>query len=116
MTFTKFLISLSIVGAFLLSGCITSRHPAGIAPSTTPISGDYIPLGNVEEISCSSWFLIFPLGGKESAHTIIAKLIQEKGADSLVGVTVEQSQSLLFLPIAGQECTTVKGQAVRISS
>lgn len=118
MAFTRFIIGLgcvSILGG-LVSGCIKSRHPAGIAASTTPISGAYIPLGKVEETSCSPWFLFFPLGGKEPAHTIISKLIQEKGADSLVGVTVERSHSLFFLPIAGEECTTVKGQAVRISS
>ncbi len=112
-----FLSRLGYVGLAcgLLAGCITSRHPAGIAESTAPISGDFIRLGKVEASSCSAWFLFLPLGAKERADTIINRLIEEKGADSLVGVTVEHSHSLFSIPIAGENCTTVKGQAVRVS-
>lgn len=117
MLVTRDLIRLCFVGLAcgVLVGCITSRHPAGIAESSVPVSGEYTPLGKVEESSCRSWFLFFPLGGKESTHALITKLTEEKGADSLVGLTVEYTQSAFFIPIVGEDCTIVKGQAVRVS-
>ena len=117
MVVTRDVIRLCVVGlaCSVLVGCITSRHPAGIAESSVPISGEYTPLGKVEESSCRPWFLFFPLGGKAPTHTLLSKLTQEKGADSLVGLTVQYTQSSFFIPIVGEDCTIVKGQAVRVS-
>jgi len=103
------------IGLFcLLSSCIVSRHPYAIISSTKPISPNYVILTSVEESSCSPWFLLIPLGGKSSSEEIIAGLEQQNGADALVGVTVEHEESLFSIPIMGNECTNIKGQAVKV--
>lgn len=97
----------------VLASCIVSRHPAGIASSSAPVSSTYTVLGPVEESSCGYRVLIFPIGGKDATHEIIAKITKEKGADALIGVTVEQRGSLFVLPLFGSDCTIVKGLAVK---
>lgn len=97
----------------LLSACVVTRHPAGIASSSTPVGSDYIEIGPVESSSCASWLLGIPLGGKSDTSAIIEGLVKEKGADALVGVTVEYTGYIFPLPLFGSSCTTVKGQAVR---
>lgn len=48
-----------------------------------------------------------------STQEIIDELTKEKGADALVGLTVEYSGEVFALPIVGASCLNVKGQAVR---
>lgn len=96
----------------LLVSCIISRHPAGIAGSTAPLS-EYIELGPVEESSCGYWVLFLPLGGKDPTDEIIARVTKARGASALIGVTVEVRNSTFALPLFGSECTIVKGTAVR---
>jgi hypothetical protein len=48
-----------------------------------------------------------------STQEIIDELVKEKGADALVGVTVEYTGEVFALPIVGAACLNVKGQAVR---
>jgi hypothetical protein len=102
--------SLLTLCGLLLVACV-ARHPAGIAPSTAPVSPTYTVLGPTEESDCAAWLLILPLGGKASTHTIIERLVKDKGADALIGVTVEErvTSFLLF----GNDCTVVKGTAVK---
>jgi hypothetical protein len=98
----------------LLTACIISRHPHVINSSTKPISPNYVVLASVEDTSCSPWFLFIPLGGRASGEEIMANLVQENGADALVGVTIEHRESLFSLPILGSDCTIVKAQAVKV--
>jgi hypothetical protein len=97
----------------LLSACIVGSHPAGIASSSAPVSANYTVLGPAEESSCYYRVFILPLGGKDSTEQIIARLVKEKGGDALAGVTVELRSSTLALPLAGKECTIVKGLVVK---
>ncbi|MCA9498521.1 MAG: hypothetical protein KC588_04925 [Nitrospira sp.] len=104
---------LGIIGVCLLASCIVTRHPFGIINSTEPLSPHYVVLDEVERSTCSPWFLLIPFGSKTSTEEIITDLIKENGADALVGVTVENKKSLFVIPIMGNDCTIVKGQAVR---
>lgn len=107
-----FHLSYLVLASLLLASCV-SRHPAGIAASTAPVSTNYTVLGPVEGSSCGSWFLIIPLGGKDPVHEIIERLVQEKGADALIGVTAEERLWAFPLPLFGSDCTVVKGIAVK---
>jgi hypothetical protein len=95
-----------------LSACV-ARHPAGIASSSAPVTPTYTVLGPVEDTDCASWILIIPVGGKAPVHEIIDKLTKEKGADALIGVTVEERQWAFPIPIFGRDCSIVKGTAVK---
>jgi hypothetical protein len=97
----------------LLSSCVVGRHPAGIASETSPLTTDYTVIGPVEGSSCRSWLLGLPLGGMRNTQEIIDELVKEKGADALVGVTVEYTGEVFALPVVGASCLNVKGQAVR---
>jgi hypothetical protein len=97
----------------LTNACVVGRHPVGIASETRPLASDYTVIGPVEDSSCRSWLLGVPLAGMSSTRDIIDRLVKEKGADALAGVTVEYTSSVFALPLVGNSCTTVKGQAVR---
>lgn len=102
--------SLLAVCGLLLVSCV-ARHPSGIAPSTAPVSSTYTVLGVVEESDCATWVLILPIGGKADTHHIIERLVKDKGADALIGVTVEERLTSFIL--FGNDCTVVKGTAVK---
>jgi len=73
----------------------------------------YTALGIVEESSCGYRVLFLPVGGKDSTDQVIHRAIRQKGADALVGVTVEHRRSIFFLPIVASDCTVVNGIAVK---
>ena len=95
-----------------LSACV-ARHPAGIASSSAPVTATYTTIGPVEETDCASWVLLIPIGGKDPVNEIIDRLVKEKGADALIGVTAEERIWSFPLPIFGRDCTIVKGIAVK---
>ena len=97
----------------LLSSCIVGSHPAGIASSSSPVSANYTVLGLAEESSCYYRVLIFALGGRDTTDQLIATAVKEKGGDALAGITVELRSSTLALPLAGRECTIVRGLVVK---
>ncbi len=97
----------------LLNSCIVGSHPAGIASSTAPVYPNYTVLGPAEESSCAYRVLILPFGGKDPTEQLIEKAVKSHGGDALAGVTVELRSSTLFLPLAGKECTIVKGLVVK---
>lgn len=101
------------VASTLLSACVIGRHPAGIASETVPVTSDYTVLGPVEASSCRTWLLGLPLGRMRSTQELIDESVKEKGADALVGVTVEYTGEVFALPIVGAACLNVKGLAVR---
>lgn len=96
----------------LLNSCIVGSHPAGIAGSTAPVYPNYTVLGPAEESSCAYRVLI-SFGGKDPTEQLIEKAVKSQGGDALAGVTVELRSSTLFLPLAGKECTIVKGLVVK---
>lgn len=100
---------LTLCATLLLSGCIVSRHPAGIASSTGPLPRGYTALDAAEKASCSHRIMFLPITGKDDTDQIVSELLNEKGADVLVGVTVEHEQSIFALPFYGTDCTIVKG-------
>ena len=115
MPATRKALSFTCLGmcALLFASCIVSRHPAGIASSTAPVSSTYTVLGSVEETSCSYRILFIPFGGKDPTEEMIAKAVRENGADALAGVTVEHRGSTFALPLVASDCTVVKGLAVK---
>ena|SRR5690349_16568113 len=98
-----------------LNACMVSRHPAGIAASNGPLPPSYTTLDAGTKSSCGYQFMFIPITGKDDTDQIISELINEKGADALVGVTVERELSLFALPVVGSDCTVVKGLAVKKS-
>lgn len=102
-----------VLGGLALTACIVSRHPAGIAPATAPLSATYTVLGPVEDSSCAYRVLFIPVSGKEPTEEIIARLLKERGGDALAGVTVEHRGATFALPLVGSDCTIVKGLAVK---
>lgn len=102
-----------VLCGLVLTSCIVSRHPAGIAPATAPLSSTYTALGPVEDSSCAYRVLFIPVSGKDPTDEIIARLLKEKGGDALAGVTVEHRGSTFALPLVGSDCTIVKGLAVK---
>ena len=97
----------------VLSSCIVGSHPAGIASSSSPVYPNYTVLGPAEESSCTYRIFIFPFGGKDPTEQLIEKAVKTQGGDALAGVTVELRSSTLMLPLAGKECTIVKGLVVK---
>jgi hypothetical protein len=97
----------------LLSSCIVGSHPAGIASSSSPVYANYTVLAPAEESSCTYRVLIFPFGSKDPTEQLIEKAVKSQGGDALAGVTVELRSSTLMLPLAGRECTIVKGLVVK---
>ena len=114
---TKSLAHLTVLSliATLLASCIMSRHPAGIAASTTPVISGYTVLGPVEESSCAYQVLFIPVSGKSSTDEIITTVLRERAADGLIGVTVEQRWSVFALPLVASDCTVIKGQLVKFA-
>lgn len=104
-----------IVSATLLNSCIMSRHPAGIAASTAPVTSAYTIFGPVEESSCAYQVLFIPVSGKARTDEIISTLLKERAADALIGVTVEERLSVFALPLVASDCTVVKGQLVKFA-
>ncbi|OQW62643.1 MAG: hypothetical protein A4S17_01240 [Proteobacteria bacterium HN_bin10] len=101
-----------LLSLFSLTSCV-ARHPAGIASSSAPVTLTYTVLGPTEETDCASWIFVIPIGVKDATHEIIDRLVKDKGADALIGVTVEERIWAFPLPIFGRDCTIVKGLAVK---
>jgi hypothetical protein len=70
-------------------------------------------LGPVEDSSCMSYLLLLPIGTMDEPDAIIARLVQERGGDALISLTVELRNSTFALPIVSSTCTIVKGIAVK---
>ena len=96
--------------AFVTSACI-ARHPAGIAPSTSPLPPSYTVLGPAEASSCKWVVLFLPVSGKDTPGKIIEQLVQEKGGTALIGVTIEHK--LTLYPLVNSDCSIVKGLVVK---
>ncbi len=99
--------------ASLLTGCIIS--PAGVAPSTAPITADD-KVTKLGPASGSAWgFMVFGLLPLSEAWTYKAvdRAVKSKDADALINVTLD-NQVCLF-PIVHIYRTKVQGEAVKIS-
>jgi hypothetical protein len=98
-----------------MEACVVSRHPAGIAASNGPLPQSYTSQDLASKSSCSYRFMSIPITGKDDTDQLISDLINETGADALIGVTVEHERSLFALPVVASDCTIVKGLTVRKS-
>lgn len=95
-----------------LASCV-ARRPAGIAPSTSPVTSTYTVLGPVEDTTCNYRYFIIPVFTKDPTYELIDQMLKEKGADALVGVVVEDRMA--EYGVYASNCTVVKGLAVKIS-
>ncbi len=94
----------------LLGGCST---PGAVAPSTLPITGEYVEVGPMDErTTCGHAFLMIPFGSPEPISETIDALIQARGGDALVRVSSESSFS--FYLLGSKNCVTIRGTVVRI--
>ena len=100
-----------IIFLALITSACTARHPAGIAPSTSPLPPSYTVLGPAEASSCKWVVLFLPVSGKDTPGRIIEQLVQEKGGTALIGVTVEHK--LTQYPLVASDCSIVKGLVVK---
>lgn len=96
--------------AFATSACI-SRHPAGIAPSTSPLPASYTVLGPTEATSCRWAVLFLPVSTKDTSDKIIEQLVHKEGGTALIGATIEHK--LTQYPLVSSDCIVVKGLAVK---
>lgn len=101
--------------AVLLTGsaCVVARHPAGIASETTPLDSEYTIIGPTERSSCRNWIFGIPLSAMSRTREVIDEMVKEKGADALIGVTVEYTGEVFAIPVVGASCLIVKGLAVK---
>ena len=65
--------------SLLASSCSISRHPAGIAGSTIPVTSGYTVIGAVAASSCSYWVFYVPVSGMDSSDAMIDALVKQKG-------------------------------------
>ena len=94
----------------LLGGCST---PGAVAPSTLPISGEYVEVGPMDErTSCGYAFLMIPFGSPEPISETIDAMIEARGGDALIKVSSESSSS--FYLLGSSNCVTIRGIVVRL--
>jgi hypothetical protein len=100
-----------VLGCFLawvLAGCTT---PGAVAPSTKPISGNYVELGPAEEVdSCGYTVLFIPVKNPKPVADLLEDLIKNRGGDALVEVTSSSSTTFYLLGVAN--CVQIKGKVV----
>jgi hypothetical protein len=104
---------LSVTGLmFLMAGC--AAHSGGVSASTKPLApGGYTELKEVSGDDCQYYILgLFPLTTTNKLKTAVADALgQEKGADALIKVTVDNSYQWWVLWTTA--CTKVHGTAVQ---
>lgn len=94
----------------LFAGCST---PGAIAPSTLPISGEYVEVGPMDErTSCGYAVLMIPFGSPEPISETIDAMVESRGGDALIQVSSESSSS--FYLLGSSNCVTIRGIVVRL--
>lgn len=96
----------------LLSAACTS--PGAIAPSTIPVTGEYVALGGIETASsCGAMILVVPVKHPKPLAELIDDMIKEKGGDALIEVS---SRSSFFTALVfTQSCLEVRGKVVKFA-
>lgn len=111
----QILILASCAVAATLAGCISS--PAGIAPSTVPITSEdsyTIVRRDVEGTDTGVFFFGLPLSRAASGYEAIKDAKDQAGADALINVTAENRYNyfMIFIGLWWEE-VAIKGDAVR---
>jgi hypothetical protein len=96
-----------------LTGCMAS--PAGIAPSTVPItSADSYTIvrRDVEGTDTGVFLLGLPLTSAASGYDALLDAKEKSGADALINVTAENRYTYFLLLLWWEE-VSIKGDAIR---
>lgn len=100
---------MAIVG--LSVACTT---PGAVAPSTMPVTRNYVELGPAEESSsCGYTILFLPLGAPKPVSVLIQDLVRSRGGDALIGVSSGSSTAFYLLGMS--HCLYVKGRVVKFT-
>lgn len=98
-----------------LTGCVSS--PAGLAPSTIPITSKdrYVVVKrNISECSSTTYLFGFlPLGFAPSAYDLIQDVKDKYNADGLINVAAENRYN--FFLIVTVEKTIISGDVIKFS-
>lgn len=109
----KYLV-LTVLAVTFTAGCIHS--PGGIAPSTTPLTGqEYRILGDVT--GTDTHFALFgfiPLTGSNTTQEAIDDALSSRGGDAMIDITVESYWQYWIL--FSRSVTAVYGKAIRINT
>lgn len=103
-----------VAGLCLVAFTAACSSPGAIAPSTIPVTGKYVALGDIEEASsCGLMILVVPVKHPKPLADLISDLIKGKGGDALIEVSSESSffTALLYT----QSCIEVRGRVVKFS-
>jgi hypothetical protein len=106
-------LSLSCV-PFVALGCV--RAPGGVAPSNVPLAPHtYRELGPVTGKDCKVDLLgILPISGGNRVSSAMASALEDRrGADALVGISVDVVSKYFIL--WSSTCTEVHATAVRFN-
>lgn len=109
---TMLLTAVFAVGA-LLTGCVAT--PAGIAPSTMPItSADSYTVvqRDVEGTDTGVYLLGLPITSNASAYQALQDAKAKSGSDALINVTAENRYTYWMLLVWWEEIA-IKGDAIR---
>jgi hypothetical protein len=94
----KLMIGLVLALCTALTGCLSA--PAGLAPSTLPITSkdNYVVIvRNITESESTSYLLgLFPIGFAPSAYDLIQDVKKKYNADGMINVTAENRCSFYF--------------------
>lgn len=98
-------------GLLLTTACTT---PGAIAPSTIPLSTNYVAIGEKEtSSSCGYTLLMIPVGFSQPVSNVIDEMISSRGGDALVEVS-SQSWTTWYL-LGGANCFEITGKVVKLS-
>jgi len=98
-------------GLLLTMACTT---PGAVAPSTIPLSTNYVAIGEKEtSSSCGYTLLMIPVGFSQPVSNVIDEMISSRGGDALVEVS-SQSWTTWYL-LGGANCFEITGKVVKLS-
>jgi hypothetical protein len=94
---------------FSFLACTT---PGAVAPSTHPLSEDYVALSNLEEVSsCGYTILSVPVKNPQPVSDLIDELVKSRGGEALMDVT--SNSSVFFYGVGVANCVSIKAKVVK---
>lgn len=111
----KLAICLAAAAVTALTGCVSS--PAGLAPSTIPITSKdrYVitKRGISESTSTTYLFGVLPLGFAPSAYDLIQTIKEKYNSDGIINVAAENRYNFFLLVTV--EKTIISGDVIKLS-
>lgn len=99
----------------VMTACLSAAcaAPGPLAPSTIPVTNNYVKLGGPETAStCGYTIFTIPLKNPAPLAGLIDDLIKSKGGDALVEITSQST--FAFYLLGWSQCMEVRGTVVRL--